>query len=562
MAWYRRLTNLFRSDRHSRDLDREMGFHIAERVDQLISSGMPEAEATREARRRFGNRGVLKERTREADILAWLDALLADMRQAARALRSNRGFAVVAVLSLGLGIGANTAIFSLINTVMLKSLPVRQPETLLKVTMGKDGDDKFTNPIWEQVRGHPELYSGAFATGQDRFNLAQGGEARPVDGEWVSGDYFAILGVSAIVGRTIARTDDVRGCPAIVVLGYGLWQTEFGGARDVVSKSLSIGSHPFTVVGVVDRAFFGVEIGRQSQLYLPICSEPVIDGAHNVIDERGFWWLSIMARPAAGATVAQTGARVAAVAPQVFQATMPLNGPAERKASYLKRTLKVVLAGTGFSELRLQYAGGLRVLMVVVALVLLLARANVANLLLARATVRQHEAAIRLALGAGRGRLIRLMLPEAILLSLLGAALGVLFASWGTRILTGFLSVGDNAAWLDLAIDRRVLGFTILAALISGIAFGLAPAWRSAHTDPQGALKAQGRSVVGRSRRRVGWALVAGQVALSFVLLTSAGLLLNSFRNLLSADAGFQGSGVLLIDTRLTDTSATLRSSI
>jgi putative ABC transport system permease protein len=562
MAWYRRLTNLFRSQRHSRDLDREMGFHLAERADELIASGMPEAEARREAGRRFGNRGAMKERTRDADVLAWLDALLADLRQAVRALRSNRGFAFVAVLSLGLGIGANTAIFSLINTVMLKSLPVRHPETLLKVTMGKDGGDNFTNPIWEQVRGHPELFAGAFATGQDRFNLAQGGEARPVDGEWVSGDYFATLGVPAILGRTIARTDDVRGCPAIAVLGYGLWQADFGGARDAIGKSLMVNSHAFTVVGVVDRAFFGVEVGRHSQLYLPICSEPAVDGGHNVIDDRGFWFLSIMARPAAGMTVAQTGARLAAVAPDVFQATMPPNGPAEVKATYRKRTLAVVPAGTGYSELRLQYAGALRVLMVVVALVLLIACANAANLLLARATVRQHEAAIRLALGAGRGRLIRLMLTEAMLLSLLGAALGVIFASWGTRVLTGFLSVGDNAAWLDLAIDRRVLAFTMLAALFSGVLFGLAPAWRSAQADPQAALKAQGRSVVGHSRRRVGWALVAGQVALSFILLTSAGLLLNSFHNLMSAHAGFQRSGVLLIDTELTDTSATLRSGI
>ena len=178
MAWYRRFTNLLRSDRHSRELDREMGFHLAERVDELIASGMPEAEARREARRRFGNRGVMKERTRDADILAWLDALFADLRQAARALRSNPGFAFVAVLSLGLGIGANTAIFSLINAVMLKSLPVSHPETLLKVTMGKD-DGVFTNPLWEQVRSHTELYSGAFAYGEDRFNLAAGRGSAP-----------------------------------------------------------------------------------------------------------------------------------------------------------------------------------------------------------------------------------------------------------------------------------------------------------------------------------------------------------------------------------------------
>jgi putative ABC transport system permease protein len=561
MAWYRRFTNLLRSDRHSRELDREMGFHLAERVDELIARGMPEAEARREARRRFGNRGVMKERTRDADILAWLDALLADLRQAMRALRSNPGFALVAVLSLGLGIGANTAIFSLINAVMLKSLPVSHPETLLKVTMGK-GDDVFTNPIWEQVRGHPEVFSGAFAYSQDRFNLAQGGEARRVEGEWVSGDYFATLGVHAMLGRTIAHADDVRGCPAIAVLGYGLWQSEFGGVDGAIGRTLSINSHSYQVVGVVDRAFFGVDVGRRAQLYLPICSEAVIDGPQNAIDDRSSWWLSVMARPAAGASAAQTGARLAALAPGVYQATVPPHSPADRTERYLKRTLEVTPAANGFSELRLQYLGALRVLMVVVALVLLIACANVANLLLARATVRQHEAAIRLALGAGRGRLIRLMLTEAMLLSLVGAALGVLFASWGTRVLTSFLSVRGSTAWLDLAIDRRVLAFTTLAALISGVFFGLAPAWRSAQADPQAALKAQGRSVVGRSRRRLAWTLVAGQVALSFVLLTSAGLLLGSFRNLLSNNAGFRRDGILLVQTSLTDTNSALPTTI
>ncbi|HEY3932981.1 MAG TPA: ABC transporter permease [Gemmatimonadales bacterium] len=562
MAWYRRFTNLFRSDRHSSELDREMGFHLSERADDLVAAGMPEVEARHEARRRFGNRSVMKERTRDVDVVAWFDALFADIRHAARALRANRGFAIVAVLSLGLGIGANTAIFSLINTVMLKSLPVRHPETLLKVTTGKKGGDYFTNPIWEELRGHPELYAGAFAYSQSRFDLAQGGEVRSVDAEWVSGDYFATLGVPAMLGRTITREDDVRGCPAVVVLSWGLWQNEFGGAQSAIGKTLMVNSHPFTVVGVVDRAFSGMEVGRQTQLYAPICAAPTNGGIPTALDERALWWLSIVIRPAAGATVAQTGARLAALTPGVMAATLPLNWSTEDKASYLKRPLVVAPAANGFSDLRVEYAGALRVLMVVVALVLLIACANVANLLLARATVRQHEAAIRLALGAGRGRLIRLMLTEAMLLSLCGAALGVLFATWGARLLMGFLTEGDDGTWLNLALDRRVLAFTMVTAVTSGVLFGLAPAWRSAQADPQAALKAQGRSVVGRSRRGIGWALVAGQVALSFVLLTSAGLLLNSFRNLSTTHAGFQRSGVLLVNTELSDTSVAIPSVI
>ena len=553
-AFRHRLRPLLR--RH--DFDREMHEEFHHHLD-LHAQEFPDAEnPAAGARAHFGSQAYYMEETRRMTPLNWLDALLADTRQAGRALRANRGFALVAILSLALGIGANTAIFSLINSVMLKSLPVRHPETLLKVTMGENGGEHFTNPLWEEVRGHPELSAGAFAYSQGPFNLAQGGEARSVDGEWVSGEYFATLGVGAILGRTIVRTDDVRGCPAIAVLSWGLWQNEFGGDRGAVGKTLMVNSHPFTIVGVVERSFSGMEVGRQTQLYAPICAAPANGGIPTGLEERAFWWLYVVVRSPPGATFAQTGARLAAIAPAAFAATIPPRWPADEQASYLKRTLAAAPAANGFSELRLQYAGALRVLMVVAALVLLIACANVANLLLARATVRQHEAAIRLALGAGRARLIRLMLTEALLLSMLGAALGVMFASWGARLLMGFLAEGDDGTWLNLAIDRRVLVFTVLAALFSGILFGLAPAWRSARADPQAALKAQGRSVVGRSRRGVGWALVAGQVALSFVLLSAAGLLLNSFRNLMTTHAGFERNGVLLVTTHLSDTSTAL----
>ncbi len=328
------------------------------------------------------------------------------------------------------------------------------------------------------------------------------------------------------------------------------------------ARTLMVNSHPFTIVGVADRAFSGIEVGRQTELYAPICAAPTNGGIPGTLDERALWWLSIVLRSPVGATAAQTGVRLAALSPAVFAATLPPQWRADQQAAYLKRTLQAEPAANGFSDLRVEYAGALHVLMVVVALVLLIACGNVANLLLARATVRQHEAAIRLALGAGRARLIRLMLTEAILLSLFGAALGVVFASWGTRVLLSYLSVSGDTAWLDLSIDRRVLAFAAATAVISGILFGLAPAWRSAHADPQSALKAQGRSVVGRPGRGVGWALVAGQVALSFVLLTSAGLLLNSFRNLTTTHAGFQRSGVLLVNTELSDTNPRLTTLI
>jgi putative ABC transport system permease protein len=557
-AFRHRLRPLLRRREFDHEMDDEFRHHLELHAQEFAEADSPAARA----RARFGSQAYYMEETRRMTSLRWLDALLADIRQALRALRANRGFAIVAVLSLGLGIGANTAIFSLINSVMLKSLPVRHPETLLKVTMGKDDGENFTNPIWEELYRHPELYASAFAYNQSRFDLAQGGEVRSVDAEWVSGDYFVALGVPAIAGRTLVREDDVRGCPAIAVLSWGLWQNEFGGDRNAIGKTLMVNSHPFIIVGVVDRAFFGMEVGRQTQIYAPICAAPTNGGIPTALEERALWWLNIVVRSPAGATAAQTGARLAALASAVYAATLSPGWRAEDQARYLKRTLTAEPAANGFSDLRLEYAAALRVLMVVVGLVLLIACANVANLLLARATVRQHEAAVRLALGAGRARLIRLMLTEAMLLSMLGATLGVLFASWGTRLLMSFLSTSGDATWLDLAIDRRVLIFTMVTAVASGVLFGLAPAWRSANADPQNALKAQGRSVVGRSRRGVGWALVAGQVALSFVLLTSAGLLLNSFRNLMNTHAGFQRSGVLLVDTELSDTSAALTEVI
>jgi predicted permease len=555
MAWLDRLRNLVRSNRHSAELEREIAFHLAERTDHLTATGLTGDAAREEASRRFGNRTGLKERTRDADTFAWLDALIADLRLALRALGANRGFAIVAVISLALGIGANTAIFSLINAVMLRSLPVRHPETLLQVAMSNGQDNTFTNPLWEEIRRHNDLFQGAFAYGPDRFNLATDGEARNVSGEWVSGGYFSSLGVPVILGRTIAPSDDTRGCAPVAVISYGLWQTEFGGAQNAIGKTLTVNSHPFTVAGVLDPSFFGMTVGEQSQLYLPICSEPIVVGNQDTIDGRSSWWLNIMVRPLAGAIAAETGARLAAIAPSVMTATVPSDWPPDMQSSYLKRTLSANPEANGFSQLRLQYAGALRVLMVVVALVLLIACANVANLLLARATVRQHEAAIRLALGAGRARLIRQMLTEAMLLSLAGAALGVLFANWGARLITSLLSTRGGAAWLNLGIDWRMLAFTTAVALASGACFGLAPAWRSAHTDPQIALKAHGRSVVGRGRRQASWVLVAGQVALSFVLLTTAGLLLGSFRNLTMRHAGFQRTGVLLVQTDVADNS-------
>jgi putative ABC transport system permease protein len=558
MALYQRFVNLMRSERLSRDLEREMAFHLSERADELVAGGLSEPEARREAQRRFGNRTLQKERMRDADVLVWLESLAADLRYAARALRASPGFALVAILSLGLGIGANTAIFSLIDAVMLKSLPVSRPEELVQVTIGED--DTLTNPIWEQLRERKDLFSSVFAfsgNGQPMFDLASGGESRRVPGAWVSGGFFAGLGVRPAAGRLLRPADDVRGCPAVAVLSYGFWQSRYGGEAAAVGKTISLDGHPFAILGVAGPAFFGVDVGRSPQVYAPLCAEAIVRGPRSMLDNRGAWLFNIFGRPLPGVTAEQLRARLAAISPAVFAATLPADFDAEGQREYLKNTLRFKEAAKGLSELRIGYRGALFILMGVVGLVLLIACANVANLLLARATVRRREIAVRLSIGAGRRRLVRQLLTESVLLSVLGAALGIPFAHWGSRLLVGFFSTRRNPTWLDLSIDGRMLAFTIAVATATGILFGLAPAWQATEIDPQAAMKENGRGIVeGSSRFSLGKALVIAQVALSLVLVAVAGLLLGSFRKLATLDPGFRSAGVLLVTMDLRNAHA------
>ena len=548
MAWYHRLINVTRADRLSRELEREIAAHLAERTDDLIAAGMSDREAAEEARRRFGNRTLHRERAHDVDAMLWLEALVADTRYAIRALRASPAFTLVAVLSLGLGIGANTAIFSLTNAVALRSLPVAHPEQLLLVTMGGDGGEYFTNPLWEQIRTLQNVFPAALAYSGSEFNLANGGEVRIASGNWVSGGFFAALGVRPAAGRLLQPGDDVRGCPAVVAVSDGFAQREFGGDSRAVGRMVSLDGQPFEVVGVVDPGFLGMEVGRREDIYAPICAQVLTTHQPNVLDARSRWYLNIIGRPGPGVTVAQARARLAAAASQVFSATVPANWSADNQREYLKTKLDVRPAAAGLSELRKTYRQALLILMVVVGIVLLIACANIANLLLARAATRQREIAIRLAIGASRWRLIRQLLTESLLLSLSGALLGVVFARWASRLLVGFLSVNGRTVWLDLSLDGRVLGFTIGVATVTGILFGLAPAWRAAHVDPQAAMKSSGRGIVaGDVRHRLGKALVVGQVALSLALVAAAGLLLGSFHKLTTLDPGFRRDGVVLV---------------
>ncbi|HEY2853261.1 MAG TPA: ABC transporter permease [Gemmatimonadaceae bacterium] len=547
MSWFSRLRNHLRTNDVAREIDREMAFHLDERVDDLVARGMTPAAAEREARRRFGNRTYQKESARERDLFGPLDTLIGDVRYAIRALRAAPAFALVAILSLALGIGANTTIFTIIDALLLRRLPVQDPAALVAVVRDAT-DDEFTNPLWEAIRDRQDVFSGAFAFGETQFNLTSGGEARRVTAHWVSGGYFSTLGVRPAVGRLVSVNDDVRGCGGAAVLSHGFWETEYGGDRTAIGKTISLDGHSLPIIGVADASFMGLTVGAEPQVYVPLCAMGVIEGANSALDGRSSWFLQIVGRPKPGLTLAKLSARLASLGPSIIDATIPDDmGPAS-VARYRSAVFGVVPAATGFSDLRATYAKGLYILMGIVGLVLVIACANVANLLLARAAARQREIALRRALGASRGRIVRQLVTESLLLSIVGAGLGVALAMWGGRALLRLLSRSNAAIALDLSPDSHVLAFTGAVAVLTGLLFGLVPAWRAGRVDPQDAMKAQSRGIAG-GRQTAGKLLVSAQIALSLMLVTGAALLLGSWHRLTTTNLGFRSDNLLLVRT-------------
>lgn len=488
----------------------------------------------------------------------WFEQVRQDIRFSARALRHSPAFALTAVLTLALGIGANTAIFSLIDTVMLRALPVSHPEQLVEVSMAKRDiwgtqDPFINNPVWEHLRDRQDIFSGLFGYAVARFDLSARGEARYVQGNYVSGQFFDTLRLLPIAGRVITTANDYRGCPGAAVLGYGFWQSEYGGRAGVLGATISLDNHAFEVIGVIGPGFDGPEVGRRSDIYVPLCAEKIIGGANDLLDGRRGGWLRVMGRLKPGISINQAKARLKTLAAPINEATMPVNiRPAQQK-TYLKRTFALQMAANGLSSVRSKYRQALLVLMAIAGAVLLIACSNVANLLLARGAARQREIAIRIALGSGRGRLIRQLLIESLLLSLTGAALGTIFARWGARLLVGLLVSNvyrENQVFLDLSIDSRVLAFTAGVAVLTSLLFGLAPAWRATRVDPQSAMKANTRGEAA-GKFGLGKALVVAQVALSLVLVAGAGLLLVTFFRLETLDPGFARAHVLLMEIDL-----------
>jgi predicted permease len=548
---------MFWQKRKPSDFTAEIKAHLELEAEQLIEGGLSAEDARVAARRAFGNVTQAQERFYESRRWLWWDHLVQDLRFGLRMLAKNPGFTAVAVLTLAIGIGANTTIFSLIDAVMLRTLPVQRPNELRLVGIVDPGsagesDPTFTNPLWEQVRDRQDVFSGAFAWAGDRFDLAQGGAVHYVNGLWVSGDFFKTLELRPAAGRLLTVSDDQRGCPGAAVLSYGFWQEHYGGAPSAVGSTLALNTHSFEVVGVAPPGFYGMDVGSKFDVAIPICAAALFDGKESRLDRRSNWWLNVVGRIKPGISLSKLAARLGVLSPQIFSAALPQDWDADGQKGFLRQVLVTTPAATGTSSLREQFDRPLQLLMAVVGLVLMIACANIASLMLARAAARQKNFAMRRALGATRFRLIRQLLTECILLSSAGALVGILIAHWGTALLVHYISTARNEVFLDLSLDSRVLGFTVAIAVFTSVLFGLLPALRATRVSL--ALAMKGNQAVesersGRLRSRH-W-IVASQVALSLVLLVAAGLFLRSFAKLATLDLGFDRNNILLVSADL-----------
>jgi predicted permease len=485
-----------------------------------------------------------------------VETILQDLRYGARQLKQSPGFTLVAVLSLALGIGANAAIFQLVNAIRLTLLPVENPKELVSIYFDKDKgragwwssrSANFTYAQWEQIQQRQQAFTGLIAWSATRFNLANGGEPHYAEGLYVNGDFFHVLGTKAALGRTFTAKDDSPACTAGAVVSHSFWQRELGGDPGILGRPISLSGHLIPVIGVTPPSFFGVEVGNRYDVAIPLCADSMMaEDGKGRIPNAAAWWLSLMGRLKPGWTEARATAHLHTLSPRIMQATLPPSYKPDLAKRYLTNELGAKEAGTGISALRRQYERPLWLLMATTGLVLLIACANLANLLLARASARETEIAVRLAIGASRWRLIRQLLAESLLLAVAGALLGAALASVLSRTLVAFISTSNQPVFIGLSPDWRVLGFTAALAMLTCLLFGLLPAVRATYLSPVSAMRAGGRSVTaGRERFSLRRALVATQVALSLVLLVGALLFVRSLHNLLTTDPGFQSEGIL-----------------
>ncbi len=563
----RRLGATLRRDRIDRELDEEIEYHIQMTTRENVAAGMSEEEARRAARRAFGNAAVVKEDSRGAWRFLLLETTLQDARFAWRTLRRTPVFTAAVVLTLALGIGANTAIFTLLDRVVLRSLPVERPEQLhvlgsrySMTTIRSDGvlqrdSSFFSVPLYrgfeEQARSFTRL--AAFSSWPVRAHLSPDprhpGAQQDRAMTWlVSGSFFETLGVGAELGRVLGPEDDqTAGARPVAVLSHGFWTRRLGQDRDVLGRTLRLNGTEYVIVGVARRGFLGVTVGLNTDVWVPLAMQPALTRDASYLEDPNLMWLRIVGRLRDGVSPPRATADVNSLFRRLVTEEVGSDLSPDTAATIARLGTEVVPFARGFSDTRERYSGALKALMAVVGLVLLIACANVGNLLLSRAASRRREVSVRLALGASRGRLMRQLLTESLLLALAGGALALPVARLCVGSILGLVFGGSPQ--IEVALDGRVMGFTFLVSLATALLFGLAPSRHGAGAEWSAALKAQ-NVIPGGSRK--GWslrqALVVWQVAGSLVLLVAAGLFLRSMTKLRTQDLGFRSQGMLQLE--------------
>ena len=556
MVWVQRfwlkLQSLFRRGRSAQRLNDEIQFHLDQQIAENLAAGMSREEARYAATRIFGNPTALKEETRDTWGWTWLEQFALDFRYGLRSLRKSPLFTTVAVLTLALGIGANTAIFSLVDQVLLQLLPVKHPEQLVLVVergirFGDSwGENDISYPTYRDFRDGNQIFSGMFCRYPTTVSLGYGDHTEQVAAELVSGSYFPVLGVTAAIGRTLTPDDDrVPGGHPVAMLSYSFWQNRFSSDPSIVGRQIVINGYTFTVIGVSPAGFDGVELGYKSKVFIPMMMQAQMTPLSDRLEERSLSWVTAFGRLKPGVNIAQAKASLQPLMHNILEVevqepTLQHYSDYDR-AQFLKNSIDLLPGSQGWSSLREQMQTPLWVLAALSGAVLLLACANLANLLLARATTREREMAVRLAIGAGRRRIIRLLLVESLLLAVIGTAVGLGLAFLADHVLLATYFPGDSAGDFPISSvpDMRVLVFALAMMLLTALVFGLAPAIQGSQADLAPTLKDRAGSVTGGRQVFLRKLLVSGQMALALLLLIGASLFLRTLANLERSGPGF-----------------------